>query len=310
MEVAMAKVFIDGEAGTTGLQIRERLLRRDDVSLISLGDAERKDADARKAAFAEADIGILCLPDAASREAVALCQGLDVKLIDASTAYRVDPGWVYGFPELTSGHAAKVANAKLVSNPGCWSTCALALLRPLLERGLLPADYPLSIFGISGYTGGGKSMIAEYEGGAVTGSFFYGGKQAHKHVPEITTHAGLSSNPMMFPTVGDYAQGMVLQIPLHLKLLQGVRVEQIRDAYADHYQDTRFVKLRAANDLPDREYPQRLNGTNMLELQVLGDEVSGRVTLCATLDNLGKGASGAAVQNMNLMLGLDEATGL
>jgi len=306
----MAKVFIDGEVGTTGLQIRERLLRRADISLISLSEADRKNAEARKAAFAEADIGILCLPDVASKEAVALCQGLDVRLIDASTAYRVDPNWVFGFPELTAGHATKIANAKYVSNPGCWSTCALALLRPLVERGLLPADYPLSIFGVSGYTGGGKSMIAEYETGDLTGSFFYAGKQHHKHVPEITVHAGLATNPMMFPTVGDYAQGMVVQIPLHLSLLPGLNVSQMRVAYVDHYKGARFVKLRSSDDLPDREYPQRLNGTNMLELQVLGDASSGRVTLCATLDNLGKGASGAAVQNMNLMLGLDEGTGL
>jgi N-acetyl-gamma-glutamyl-phosphate reductase len=306
----MAKVFIDGEAGTTGLQIRERLLRRGDITLISLSDADRKDASARKAAFAEADVGILCLPDAASREAVALCGGLDVRLIDASTAYRVDPNWVFGFPELTSGHAAKVAAAKFVSNPGCWSTCAIGLLRPLTERGQLPADYPLSIFGVSGYTGGGKSMIAEYERGEVTGSFFYAGKQAHKHVPEITTHAGLSSNPMMFPTVGAYAQGMVVQIPLHLRLVPDVTVSTIRAALTDHYQGARFVRLREGDDLPDREYPQRLNGTNVMELQVLGDEASGRVTLCATLDNLGKGASGAAVQNLNLMLGLPEEIGL
>ncbi|MEO8531761.1 MAG: N-acetyl-gamma-glutamyl-phosphate reductase, partial [Deltaproteobacteria bacterium] len=209
----MAKVFIDGEVGTTGLQIRERLLRRDDITLISLSDVDRKDAGARKAAFEDADVGILCLPDVASREAVALCEGLDVRLIDASTAYRVDSNWVFGFPELTAGHAAKVAGAKYVSNPGCWSTCALALLRPLVERGLLPPDYPLSIFGVSGYTGGGKSLIAEFEGGETNGSFFYAGKQAHKHVPEITVHAGLATNPMMFPTVGNYAQGMVVQIP-------------------------------------------------------------------------------------------------
>ena len=306
----MAKVFIDGEVGTTGLQIRERLARRDDITLISLSDADRKDADARKSAFAEADVGILCLPDAASREAVALCDGLAVRLIDASTAYRVDPDWVFGFPELTAGHAATVAAAKRVSNPGCWSTCAIGLLRPLVQRALLPADYPLSIFGVSGYTGGGKSMIAEYESGAVTGSFFYAGKQAHKHVPEITTHVGLSSNPMMFPTVGDYAQGMVVQVPLHLRMLPGLTVSAIRAALDDHYAGARFVRVRASDDLPDREYPQRLNGTNMMELQVLGDEASGRVTLCATLDNLGKGASGAAVQNLNLMLGLPEDTGL
>jgi N-acetyl-gamma-glutamyl-phosphate reductase len=306
----MATIFIDGEAGTTGLQIRERLTRRDDITLISLSDADRKDAGARKAAFEQADVGILCLPDAAAREAVALSEGLDVRLIDASTAYRVDPNWVFGFPELTADHAAKVAAAKRVSNPGCWSTCAIGLLRPLVERGLLPADYPLSIFGMSGYTGGGKSMIAEYEKGDVTGSFFYAGKQAHKHVPEITAHAGLSSNPMMFPTVGDYAQGMVVQIPLHLKLVPGLSVSAIRAALADHYQGARFVSLRDSDDLPDREYPQRLNGTNVMELQVLGDEATGRITLCATLDNLGKGASGAAVQNLNLMLGLPEDTGL
>jgi N-acetyl-gamma-glutamyl-phosphate reductase len=306
----MATIFIDGEAGTTGLQIRERLTRRDDITLISLSDADRKDAGARKAAFERADVGILCLPDAAAREAVALCEGLDVRLIDASTAYRVDPNWVFGFPELTVGHAAKVAAAKRVSNPGCWSTCAIGLLRPLTERDLLPADYPLSILGVSGYTGGGKSMIAEYERGEVTGSFFYAGKQGHKHVPEITTHAALASNPMMFPTVGDYAQGMVVQIPLHLKLVPGLSVAAIRTALAGHYAGARFVRLRDTDDLPDREYPQRLNGTNLMELQVLGDEASGRVTLCATLDNLGKGASGAAVQNLNLMLGLAEETGL
>lgn len=306
----MAKIFIDGEAGTTGLQIRERLLRRDDITLISLGEAERKDAGARKAAFAEADVGILCLPDAAAREAVALCDGLDVKLIDASTAHRTAPGWVYGFPELTAGHEALVAAAQYVANPGCWSTCAIALLRPLTERWLVPADYPVSIFGVSGYTGGGKSMIAEFERDEVDGSFFYGGKQGHKHLPEVVTHAGLSGLPMMFPTVGDYAQGMVVQVPLHMHLVPGLSVAAVRDAWGEHYEAKQFVKLRESDDLPDREYPQRLNGTNLMELQVLGDEATGRISLCATLDNLGKGASGAAVQNLNLMLGLPEETGL
>jgi len=303
-----AKVFIDGEVGTTGLQIRERLMGRRDLTLISLPEARRKDAGARAAALAEADVAILCLPDEAAREAVALCADHDTRLIDASTAHRVDPAWVFGFPEMTAGQAALVAAASRVSNPGCYSTCAIALLRPLRAAGLIAANLPVSIFGISGYSGGGKAMIAEFEHGEAAGSFIYATTQAHKHLPEIRRYGHLDVLPIFVPSVGQFAQGMVVQIPLHPEQFTGLMTD-LHAALADHYSEG-FVSVRALGDNPAREMPQALNGTNRLELAVLGDAATGRVVLSATLDNLGKGASGAAVQNLNLMLGLPADSGL
>ncbi|WP_108483196.1 N-acetyl-gamma-glutamyl-phosphate reductase [Oceaniglobus ichthyenteri] len=303
-----AQVFIDGEVGTTGLQIRERLTGRDDITLISLPEDQRKDASARRDALAAADVAILCLPDDAAREAVTLCQGTDTRLIDASTAHRVDPDWVYGFPEMTAGQGAAVAGAARVSNPGCYSTAAIALLRPLRRAGVIGAEAPVSIFGISGYSGGGKGMIAEFDRGESEGSFIYATGQGHKHLPEIVRHGLLDNLPIFIPSVGQFAQGMVVQIPLHPGMFSG-SMNDVHAALAQYYR-AGFVSVRPLGDDPARELPQAVNGTNRLELSVLGDAATGRVVLSAVLDNLGKGASGAAVQNLNLMLGLPADTGL
>ncbi|WP_022703231.1 N-acetyl-gamma-glutamyl-phosphate reductase [Pseudorhodobacter ferrugineus] len=300
-----AKVFIDGEVGTTGLQIRDRLVNREDITLISLPEDRRKDAAARADAFAQADVAILCLPDDASREAAVICETLPTRLIDASTAHRINPNWVYGFPELAAGQRAAIAGAKLVSNPGCYSTCAIALLRPLTDAGLISSDADLSIFGISGYTGGGKAMIAEYEKGETTGNFIYATPQHHKHMPEVMHYGKVAKSPIFVPSVGQYAQGMIVQIPLHTS-----RAVELHAALTAHYAGSQFVNVRPLDQAQARENPQAFNTTNQLELAVLGDAADGRVVLSAILDNLGKGASGAAVQNLNIMLGLDDAAGL
>ena len=300
-----AKVFIDGEVGTTGLQIRDRLLGRADITLISLSEDRRKDATARAEAFAAADVAILCLPDDAAKEAAALCETLPTRLIDASTAHRINPNWVYGFPELEAGQRDAIATAKRVSNPGCYSTCAISLLRPLTDAGLIAGDADLSIFGISGYTGGGKSMIAEFENGETTGNFVYATTQHHKHMPEVMHYGKVTQSPIFVPSVGQYAQGMIVQIPLH-----GANAADLHTALAAHYAGSRFISVRPLDQMQARENPQAFNNTNNLELSVLGDAASGRVVLSAILDNLGKGASGAAVQNLNIMLGLDESASL
>jgi N-acetyl-gamma-glutamyl-phosphate reductase len=300
------RVFIDGEVGTTGLQIRERLERRDDVALIRLPEDRRKDEGARLEAFEAADISILCLPDAAVHEIVPKLGG-NVRVIDASTAHRVAPGWTYGFAEMAGGQRQAIAGATRVSNPGCWSTGAIGLLAPLVAAGLVAADEAVHIAGISGYTGGGKAMIAEFETGAVTGGFVYGMGQHHKHLPEIVTYTGLERRPVFVPTVGQYAQGMIVEVPLHL---EGRTLAGLRGALEAHYAGQAFVQVVDAGVYGPRIDPQRLNGTNRMELSVHGDDATGAAVLIAVLDNLGKGASGAAVQNLNLMLGLPEGAGL
>lgn len=300
-----AKVFIDGEVGTTGLQIRDRLVGRSDITLISLPEDRRKDAGARAEAFAAADVAILCLPDEASREAAAICATLPTRLIDASTAHRVNSDWVFGFPELAAGQREAIAAAKYVSNPGCYSTCAIALLRPLTDAGLLDADAELSIFGISGYTGGGKAMIAEFEKGEANGGFIYATTQHHKHMPEVMRYGKVTHTPIFVPAVGHYAQGMIVQIPLRT-----TRAAELHAALSAHYAGSQFISIRPLDQAQARENPQAMNNTNKLELAVLGDAAEGRVVLSAILDNLGKGASGAAVQNLNIMLGLEEGAGL
>jgi N-acetyl-gamma-glutamyl-phosphate reductase len=302
-----AKVFIDGEVGTTGLQIRARLERRPDIRLISLPEESRKSRLARIGAFGEADIAILCLPDEAVHEIAPDLRDMPVRLVDASTAHRVDPDWAYGFAEMTGGQRARIAGAKAVSNPGCYPTGAIALLRPLIAAGMIAPDHPVTINAISGYSGGGKAMIADFEQGRATGGFVYATAQTHKHLPEIAKHSGLTRRPIFVPQVGHFAQGMIVQVPLHLA--PGAPAEVLAVLRA-HYQGARFVEVVDRAALGDRIDPQRLNGTNRMELTVDGDAGTGATVLIAVLDNLGKGASGAAVQNLNIMLGIDEGAGL
>ncbi len=302
-----AKVFIDGEAGTTGLQIRARLESRPDINLVSLPDESRKSRLARIGAFGEADLAILCLPDAAVHEIAPDLRDMPVRVIDASTAHRTDPDWAFGFPEMDGEQRARIAGAKHVSNPGCYSTGAIALIRPLVAAGIIAPDHPVTINAISGYSGGGKSLIAEFEGGAVKGGFVYATGQTHKHLPEIVARSGLTRKPIFVPQVGQFAQGMVVQVPLHLA--SGGPAAAL-DALGAHYAGARFVEVVEREEMGDRIDPQRLNGTNRMQLTVDGDPGTGATVLIAVLDNLGKGASGAAVQNLNVMLGLDEATGL
>ena len=306
-------IFIDGEAGTTGLEIRERLEARGDLELILLGD-RRRDVEARREALNAADAVILCLPDDAAREAVAMIESPKVRVIDASTAHRVAPGWTYGFPEMDAGQRAAVAGSTRVSNPGCYPTGFIALMRPLVKAGLVPTDHPVSVNAVSGYSGGGKAMIAEFEApGATTAHRAYGLTLQHKHVPEMTRHAGLSRPVLFAPAVGNYRQGMLVEVPLHLSALpETPSIERIHGALVEAYAGARFVEVA---DLETTEAmtgiePEGLNGTNRLRLHVFGDRGGEQARLLALLDNLGKGASGAAVQNLNLMLGLDEGAGL
>ncbi|WP_292040354.1 MULTISPECIES: N-acetyl-gamma-glutamyl-phosphate reductase [unclassified Brevundimonas] len=306
-------IFIDGEAGTTGLEIRERLEKRSDLQLLLLGD-RRRDVEARREALNSADAVILCLPDDAAREAVSMIENDKVRVIDASTAYRVDPEWVYGFAEMDADQRDAIANSTRVSNPGCYPTGFIALMRPLVKAGLVPADYPVTINAVSGYSGGGKSMIAEFEAeGASTAFRGYGLSLKHKHVPEMTRHTGLNRPVLFSPAVGNYRQGMLVEVPLHLAALpETPSVERIHGALVEAYQGQRFVEvvdLDASEDMTGIE-PEALNGTNIVRLHVFGDRGGEQVRLVAMLDNLGKGASGAAVQNLNIMLGLDETTGL
>lgn len=312
-----AKVFIDGEAGTTGLQILQRLQPRSDIALVSIDPAKRKDAAARAELLNAVDVVILCLPDDAAREAVSLITNPKVKVIDASTAHRVAESWVFGFPEL-DGQRKLIASANRVSNPGCYSTGSIALLRPLVKAGVLAPNYPVSINAVSGYSGGGKAMIAEFEDASAANYTkapfrIYALELQHKHVPEIQKHGGLSIRPYFAPAVGRYAQGMIVEIPLHLALLPGgPSLGDVHGVLAKAYQDEKFVEVvpleqsKAIKTLP----PEELNGTNRMKLYVFGSDASGQARLVAQLDNLGKGASGQCVQCMNIMLGLDEAAGL
>lgn len=312
-----AMVFIDGEAGTTGLQIKSRLEGRSDIQLIHLGDDKRKDAAARQDALRSADVAILCLPDDAAREAVALLKGAKTRVIDASTAHRTDSDWVYGFAEMTLGQREQIASAIRVSNPGCYAYSAVALLRPLTDAGLLPLDFPVTINAISGYSGGGRKMIESYEDPKApdyTESPFrvYALGLEHKHTPEIEHRSGLKVRPLFVPSVGRFRQGMIVQVPLHLGLLPGKpKPADVHAALSQHYQGARFVAVAPFVDKPPVNVEaETLNGTNDLKLYVFGNAARGHAVLMAVSDNLGKGASGQAVQNLNIMLGLPEATGL
>lgn len=314
----MIKVYIDGEAGTTGLQIRERLAARADIDLLQIDPERRKDRDARAQKLNEADFAILCLPDEASREAVSLIENPDVGVIDASTAYRVDPDWVYGFPEMAPEQRQLISGAKRVSNPGCYPTGMIALTRPLVEAGLLPKDWPVTINAVSGYSGGGKGTIAEFEDEAGENYSrqpfrLYGLTIAHKHVPEMQTYTGLSHPPLFSPAVGRYYKGMLVEMPLQLWALPGKpSVANIHETLSAAYEGAHFVEVASLEESASLANldPEDLNGTNRMKLFVFASEKTGQARLVAQLDNLGKGASGQAVQCLNIMAGVDEALGL
>lgn len=312
------KVFIDGEAGTTGLEIRARLDGRDDLSFISLGDDRRKDPAARKEALNEADIVILCLPDDAAREAVSLIDNSTTRVIDASTAHRVSEGWVYGFPEMSSEQRQEIAGATRVTNPGCYPTGAIALVRPLVMAGLMPESWPVTINAVSGYSGGGKQMIAEFEDKAAPNYTLeayrtYALSLAHKHIPEMQQNMGLAHPPLFAPSVGRYAQGMIVEVPLQLWALPGAPgVAKLHEVLSRAYEGQRFVSaapLEESTAMTKLE-PEALNGTNDLKLFVFGNEATKQARAVALLDNLGKGASGQAVQCLNIMIGAEEGLGV
>jgi N-acetyl-gamma-glutamyl-phosphate reductase len=335
----VSKVFIDGAAGTTGLEIRERLSTRRELELVQLSDSERKDPRARREALNESDLVILCLPDDAAKEAVGMIERNDVRVIDASTAHRTAPGWVYGFPEMEKDQRAKIAASTRVANPGCYPTGYLALVRPLVRAGIIPADFPLTVNAVSGYSGGGKSMIEEFEKKdtpAYTETVVrtYALTLAHKHVPEMKVHAGTTHPPVFAPSVGRYYRGMIVEVPLQLWALPGKpTVFDLYKTLGEAYMGERLVQVASFDRVMDVKEAMKagkpvqpfdigdfmpskpldaemLKLTNGMELFVFGNDKTQQARLVAVLDNLGKGASGAAVQNMNIMLGLPETEGL
>ena len=307
----MIKVFIDGSAGTTGLRIREMLGKREDISLIALPEALRKDVVARRDAINGADAVFLCLPDDAAREAVGLVENKNTVVIDASTAHRTSPGWAYGFPELSAGHRAAIVNGKRIANPGCYASGFLALVYPLVAAGVLPKDYPLVCHAVSGYSGAGKKGIAEYEAEHRPANYdtprLYALTLAHKHLPEMQAVCGLTRTPVFNPYVCDYYCGMTVNVPLFVdKLAQKVSVADVKELLRAHYAGAHFVTV--GEEPSGYVSANTMNGTNNMQLLVNGNER--QILLTARFDNLGKGASGAAIQNMNLALGLDECLSL
>jgi N-acetyl-gamma-glutamyl-phosphate reductase len=302
----MATIFIDGEAGTTGLQIREKLDGVSGITLARLPPEARKDPAAKQKIYEDAEVVILCLPDEAAKEAAKLIDAMGGKaprVIDASSAHRVAPGWTYGFPELIAGQDDAVAKARKVTNPGCHATGAIALLRPLTDAGLLPSEARVSITSVSGYSGGGKSMIEAYETGRAPAFELYGLGLEHKHMPEIQHYSGLSERPIFVPSVGNFRQGMLVSVPLQLEALPGKpTLADVWAAYDKHYAGKKHFKVFASSENARLE-PESLNGTNAIEIHVFANETRRQAVLVAKFDNLGKGASGAAVQNLMLMLG-------
>jgi N-acetyl-gamma-glutamyl-phosphate reductase len=310
------RIFIDGQHGTTGLKIHERLKDRPDIELLELPMAERKDLARRVEIAQAADIAVLCLPDAAVKELMAALGDAEVCVIDASTAHRVADGWTYGFPELSKDHRQKLLASKRISNPGCYPTGAIAILHPLVEAGIVRADSTPAVFGVSGYTGGGKELIEVHEKTEVEPFGVYGLELAHKHVPEMKKYSGLVHTPLFVPSVGHYAQGMLIMVPITRDITaRQVRAAEVHQVLSDHYAGETFVPVRP---LADRKWLERdrflradrLIDTNSMELAVYGNEAEGNILAVASLDNLGKGASGAAVQVINLKTGVDETTGL
>lgn len=311
------KIYIDGQAGTTGLKIRERFAGRDDLEILTIDEAKRKDPEERKKMINSSDFTFLCLPDAASIEAVSMIENPNVRIIDASTAHRTNSEWAYGFPELSENHRKKIVDSKRVAVPGCYASGFISLVYPMVSSGIMPADYPVTSFAVSGYSGGGNKMIAQYESDEKPETFnsprFYGLAQTHKHLPEMQKITGLAEKPIFTPIVDDYYSGMVVCVPFRTRLAdKKVTVSDVYEMFAKHYDGQNFVKVMPWKDIEEQKKvllsSNDLSGTNKMEIHIFGDDE--RIMLCSRLDNLGKGASGAAVQCLNIMMGIDETTGL